>query len=88
MTKCVRQHKVIKGGKLQKSESSLICVIIAEGLAGEEEELANFCWAPRQSLHSQRHGDQCWEIQADDNTSGINTEVKVNGQEAWDSHKL
>ena len=28
---CVRQHKVIKGGKLQKSESSLICVIIAEG---------------------------------------------------------
>ena len=31
MTKCVRQHKVVKGGKLQKSESSLICVIIAEG---------------------------------------------------------
>ena len=31
MTKCVRQHKIVKGGKLQKSESSLICVIIAEG---------------------------------------------------------
>ena len=31
MTKCVRRHKVVKGGKLQKSESSLICVIIAEG---------------------------------------------------------
>ena len=31
MTKCVCQHKVIKGGKLQKSESSLVCVIIAEG---------------------------------------------------------
>ena len=31
VTKCVRQHKVVKGGKLQKSESSLICVIIAEG---------------------------------------------------------
>ena len=26
MTKCVRQHKIVKGGKLQKSESSLICV--------------------------------------------------------------
>ena len=27
----VRQHKIIKHGKLQKSESSLICVILAEG---------------------------------------------------------
>ena len=27
----VRQHKIIKGGKLQKSESSLICVVLAEG---------------------------------------------------------
>ena len=31
MTKSVRQHKIVKGGKLQKSESSLICVVIAEG---------------------------------------------------------
>ena len=31
MTKSVCQHKIIKGGKLQKSESFLICVIIAEG---------------------------------------------------------
>ena len=31
MTKSVRQHKIVKGGKLQKFESSLICVIIAEG---------------------------------------------------------
>ena len=30
-TKFVRQHKIVKGGKLRKSESSLICVIIAEG---------------------------------------------------------
>ena len=30
MTKSVRQHKVVKGGKQQKSESSLICVINAE----------------------------------------------------------
>ena len=37
-------------------------------------------WVSRQSLHSLRHGDQCWEDQADDNTSGINTEIKVNGQ--------
>ena len=31
MTESVRQNKIVKGGKLQKSESSLICVIIAEG---------------------------------------------------------
>ena len=31
MTKCVRQHKIVNSGKLQKSESSLICVIVAEG---------------------------------------------------------
>ena len=31
MTKCVHQLKIIKGGKLQKFEPSLICVIIAEG---------------------------------------------------------
>ena len=31
MTKSVRQHKIVKGGKLQESESSLIYVVIAEG---------------------------------------------------------
>ena len=31
MTKSVCLHKIVKGGKLQKSESSLICVIKAEG---------------------------------------------------------
>ena len=31
MTKSVRQHKIVKGGKLQKSETPLICVIISEG---------------------------------------------------------
>ena len=36
--------------------------------------------ASRQSLHSLRHGDQCPEDQADDNTSGINTEIKISGQ--------
>ena len=30
MAKSVRQHKIVKDGKIQKSESSLICVIIAE----------------------------------------------------------
>ena len=47
MTKCVRQHKVVKGGKLQKSEFSLICVIIAEGstnaLPVSTSILAHFC---------------------------------------------
>ena len=31
MTKSVGQHKIVKGVKLQKSESSLICFIIEEG---------------------------------------------------------
>ena len=31
MTNGVRQHKIVKGSKLQKSESSLICVVIAKG---------------------------------------------------------
>ena len=47
MTKCVRQHKIVKGGKLKKSESSLICVIIAEGstnvLPVFTSILAHFC---------------------------------------------
>ena len=30
MTRSVRQHKIVKGGKLQKSEFPLICVITAE----------------------------------------------------------
>ena len=47
MTKSVRQHKIVKGGKLQKSESSLICVVVAEGsthaLPVFTSILANFC---------------------------------------------
>ena len=47
MTKSLRQHKIVKGGKLQKSESSLICVIIAEGstnvLPVSTSILAHFC---------------------------------------------
>ena len=37
-----------------------------DGLAGEEEELANLVERLRQSLHSLLHGDQCREDQADD----------------------
>ena len=33
MAKCVRQLKVVKGGRLQDSGSSLICVVLAEGPA-------------------------------------------------------
>ena len=47
MTKSVRQHKVVKGGKLQKSQSSLICVVIAEAsinaLPVVIRILAHFC---------------------------------------------
>ena len=47
MTKNVRQHKIVKGGKLQKSGSSLICVVIAERSTNASPEstsvLAHFC---------------------------------------------
>ena len=47
MTKSVRQHKIVKGGKLQKSEFSLICIVIAEGstkaLPVSTSILAHFC---------------------------------------------
>ena len=33
MAKGIRQYKIVKGDKLQESESSLICVVIAEGSA-------------------------------------------------------
>ena len=37
-----------------------------DGLAGEEEELANLVQRLDKSLHSLRHGDQCREDQADE----------------------
>ena len=46
-TKSVRQRKIVKTDKLQKSESSLICVIIAEesinDLPVSTSILAHFC---------------------------------------------
>ena len=50
-------------------------------LSRRERRTDKISWVSRQSLHSLRHGDQCQEDQADDNTSGINTEIKVNGQQ-------
>ena len=47
MTKRGRQHKNVKGGELQKSESPPICVIIVEGsthaMAVYTSILAHFC---------------------------------------------
>ena len=47
MTESVCQHKIVKDGKLQKSESPLICVIIAEGSTNAlpvfTSILAHFC---------------------------------------------
>ena len=47
MTKSVCQRKIVKGVKLQKSESSIICVVIAEGstnaLPVSTSIPANFC---------------------------------------------
>ena len=60
-----------------------------DGLAGEEEELANL--VERLDKASTAYG---MEISAErtklmtNNTSGINTEIKVNGQKLGDSHKF
>ena len=35
---------------------------------------------PRQNLHGLGHGDRYREDQVDDNTSGIDIEIKVNGE--------
>ena len=47
VTKSVRHHKIVKGCKLQKSESSLICVVIADGFTNallvSTSILAHFC---------------------------------------------
>ena len=47
MSKSVHQHKIVKGGKFQKSESPLIWAIIAEGstnaLPVSTSILAHFC---------------------------------------------
>ena len=58
MTKSVHQHKIVTGGKLWKSktESSLICVVIAEGskcLASFHKHLVHFC-IPLSSLLAQQ----------------------------------
>ena len=46
-------------------------------------------WASWQSLHSLRHGDQCWEDQADDKQHQWHQDRdQSEWTEAWDSHKL
>ena len=55
MTKSVCRHKIVRGGKLQKSESSLISVVIAEGstvLLLQKKCLANFDKHPCPLLNS------------------------------------
>ena len=76
--RCLKDHegKVSIGGR---AKTNLCFADDIDGLAGEEEELAKLVES-RQSLHNLQHGDQCQEDQADDNTSGINTEIKINGQ--------
>ena len=57
----VRQHKIVKVGKLQKSEFSLICVSIAEGptndLPVSTSILAHFCFP--NSLYNKNVFLQC-----------------------------
>ena len=54
MAKSVRQHSIVKAGKLKKSKTSLICVVIAEGsttaLPVSTSITAHFCFPV--SLHN------------------------------------
>ena len=106
MTKSVRQHKIVKGGKLQKSACSFICVMTdaledhegtvsvggrtitnlrfaddVDGLAGEEEELAILveCLNKASTAYTMEISAEKPQLMTN-NTSGINTEIKINGQ--------
>ena len=87
MTDALGDHKgtVNIGGR---TISNLRFADDIDGLAGEEEELSNL--VERLDKASTAYG---MEISAEktklmiNNTSGINTEIKVNGQKL-DSHKL
>ena len=57
-------------------------------LSRRRRRAGKFSWAPRQSLHSLRHGDQCWEDQADDKHQWHQHRDRSEWTEAWDSHKL
>ena len=52
-----------------------------DGLAGEEEELAKLveCFDKASTVHGMEISDEKTKLTAN-NTSGINTEIKVNGQ--------
>ena len=60
-----------------------------DGLAGEEEELANLVEPLDKSLHSLQHGDQCREDQADGKQHQWHQHRdQSEWTEAQDSHKL
>ena len=88
MTDALEDHEgtVSIGGR---TITSLRFVYDIDGLAGEEKELANL--VERLDKASTAYG---MEISAEktklmtNNASGINTEIKVNGQKLDDSHKL
>ena len=68
-----------------KLRAAPICVFVRwhRWLSKRGRRTSKISWTSRQSPHSLRHGDQCWEDQTQlmtNNTCGINTEIKVNGQ--------
>ena len=60
-----------------------------DGLAGEEEELANLvdCLDTTSTAYGMEISAEKTKLMTN-NASGINTEIKVNGQKLDDSHKL
>ena len=73
--------KALSALEAEQSQTSALLMTLIDGLAGEEEELANLVECPDKA--STAYG---MEISAKktklltNNASGINTEIKVNGQ--------
>ena len=70
--------QIICGAPVTLSVKELMMMMM-DGLAGRERS-GKSSSSSQQSFHSLWHGDQCGEVHVNDNTSGINTEIKVNGQ--------
>ena len=81
MTDALEDHEgtVSTGGRII---TSLRFACELDGLLGEEEELANLVESPDKAFtaYGMETSAKKTKLMATNNTSGINTEIKVNGQ--------
>ena len=77
-----RPKKITKALSALEAEQSPVSALLMTSIASRRRiRTGKISWASWQSLYSLRHGDQCQEDNLmTNNTSGINTEIKVNGQ--------